>query len=165
MTKSSYFFMKFSMLKVLVVPYRLIYILCVYLPMKFFSGSGYRRSLVEKCPLTEHYFFVLILYMLIVLFIRILNQFRLWKNMLPIKSYEKNCVLVSDETKNTGFTIFRLTFYRNDIFLPKFICLVKILCWFRIYIDIRTKFSLENFRMKIIDFSNYMTGHPFLAIF
>ena len=139
--------------------------LCVYRSMKFFSGSGHRGSLVEKCPLTENYFFALILDMVIALFIRILNQFRLWKNMLLVKSYEEKSVLVSTDTKDTGFWIFGPTFDRNDIFLPKFIQIFKIYRWFRIYIDIRTKFSLENFGKKNIDFSNFMTGHPFLAIF
>ena len=85
--------------------------------------------------------------------------------MLPIESYEKNCVSVSVKTKNTGFGIFGQTFDRNDIFLPKFIHRFKIHRRFRIYKDIRAKYSLENFGKKNIDFSIFLTCHPFLAIF
>ena len=135
--KYSYFFMKIRSIIVLVELYRLIYKLYMCLWKKNSAESGYRGSPGKKSPLSKHNFFVFIFYVVIALFITIPDQFRLWKNMLPIKSYEQNCVSVSVKTKNTGFGIFGQTFDRNDIFLPKFIHIFKIHRWFRIYKDIR----------------------------
>ena len=162
MTKYSYFFTKISLLIALVERFCLIYILYMFLSSFFFTRPGHRESPDGKTPPAKHCLFVFIFYVMIALLITILNQFRQWKNMLPIKSYEKNSVLVSADNKNTGFWIFDQTFDRNDIFSPKFTHISKIQRWFRIYIDSRWYFSLKIFGVKNIDFFNSLTGQPFL---